>query len=681
MFKQKFAIKTLNTILITPQTGDLLTQEDKLVFLGILRDNGYILNKDDLQKFLETDITVNTGREVLETVKTIRGGDVVHQTLLTKFPIQDRDQWGRSLIAFVNHISGFIPQIPTMLQDDVALYQLSEKGNLVSLTLSENIDAQILTMFTSKIPLSLEHEEFIAELYKHKDEIITKVDPKTIVLKEILARQVAMEITLGLETVSAKNAIDVLRAIAIISGEPNAKLDEKFKIKALSNPIRRKVVEVLDKVANIDDLVSKKALFKTLFKLLHVHESKYAKFGNIRALAKELQTVNNPKTSRTELYKLVNGIGTEAGFDIILGNPSLFIRNLDAILRKHDADSVLQLFQMSLHTRDVETKLLLQILEHFRNRDKDVERRTFTAKGKSTPVVVEKGLEALEQDVIDKLDAIIKNELKRQYSKSETYFEKSYIHPSLYKINLPKGLSDQDGMKVVARGSRYKFKGTGDTIRMFVHWKDRCDIDLSAIVLDENYSQVHSSINFGNLSGNFWEHSGDVRSAPSGGSEFIDIYLEKLPKGTRYIGMAVNCYSGKDYDDIPELFGGFMVREDRLAGKKFEPKTVEEKFSITGGTNFKLCVLFDVLTREVIMINSSLESGSCWSIRDVSFKSVIEGVMNHKTLTVGELLELRSRYVLCEDEQLAMTQQELESVQKFDEDYGFNVLDITSNLL
>jgi hypothetical protein len=55
--------------------------------------------------------------------------------------------------------------------------------------------------------------------------------------------------------------------------------------------------------------------------------------------------------------------------------------------------------------------------------------------------------------------------------------------------------------------------------------------------------------------------------------------------------------------------------------------------------------------------------------------------MNHKTLTVGELLELRSRYVLCEDEQLAMTQQELEFVQKFDEDYGFNVLDITSNLL
>ena len=84
MFKQKFAIKTLNTILITPQTGDLLTQEDKLVFLGILRDNGYILNNDDLQKFLEADITVNTGREVLETVKTIRGGDVVHQTLLTK---------------------------------------------------------------------------------------------------------------------------------------------------------------------------------------------------------------------------------------------------------------------------------------------------------------------------------------------------------------------------------------------------------------------------------------------------------------------------------------------------------------------------------------------------------------------------------------------------------------------
>ena len=320
-------------------------------------------------------------------------------------------------------------------------------------------------------------------------------------------------------------------------------------------------------------------------------------------------------------------------------------------------------------------------MEHFRNRDKDLDQRMFTAKGKSTPVVVEKELKALEQGVIDKLDAIIKNELKRQYSKSDTYFEKSYIHPSLYKINLPKGLSDQDGMRVVARGSRYKFKAKGDTIRMFVHWKDRCDIDLSAVILDESYSRIHQPINFGTLSGDFWEHSGDVRSAPNGGSEFIDIYLEKLPKGTRYIGMSVNCYSGKDYDDIPELFGGFMIREDRLAGKKFEPKTVEDKFSITGGTNFKLSVLFDVLTNEVVMINSSIPSGSSWSIRDVSFKQIIEGLLNHKTLTVGELLELRSGYVLCEDEQLSMTQQELESVQVFDEDYGFNVLDITSNLL
>lgn len=688
MFKQKFAIKTLNTILIEPSVGDLLSQEDKLVFLGILRDNGYILSKTDLLEFLVMNVTINSSREILETVKTIRGGDVTHQTLLTKFPIQDRDQWGRSMIAFVNHLSGVfqtnekdLHQLPNMLQEDYAHYQLNENGNVETLTISSTIDAHILNLLTSKIPLSLEHEEFIAELYEKNDQIILKIDPSSIVLKEILARQVAMEISMNADSISAKNAIDVLRAIAIISGEKNAKLDEKFKIKSLTNPIRRKVIETLDRVATIDDLVSKKGLFKTLFKLLHVHESKYDKFKNIRSLAKELQTVNNPKTNRTELHKLVSGIGTEEGFDIILGNPSLFVRNLDAILRKHDSESVLQLFQMSLQTRDVETKLLLQILEHFRNRDKDVDSRVFTAKGKSTPVVVEKELKALEQSVIDKLDLIIKNELKRQYSKSDTYFTKSYVHPSLYKINLPKGLSDQDGMKVVARGSRYKFKGEGDTIRMFVHWKDHADIDLSALVLGEDFKQVHTSINFGNLSGNFWEHSGDVRSAPNGGSEFIDIYLEKLPKGTRYIGMAINCYTGKEYDLIPELFGGFMIRKDRLAGKKFEPKTVEDKFSINGGTNFKLCVLFDVLTREVIMINSSLNSSDGWSIHNVEFTKLIESILDRKTLSVGELLELRSGYLLCEDEQLTMTPQELESVHIFDEEYGFNVLDITTNLL
>jgi stress response protein SCP2 len=376
----------------------------------------------------------------------------------------------------------------------------------------------------------------------------------------------------------------------------------------------------------------------------------------------------------------VNGIGTEEGFDIILSNPSLFIRNLDAILRKHDSKAVLDLFKMSLQSRDVETKLLVQILEHFRNRNVDLTSRSFILKGKANPVVVDKSLDALRSDVIDQLNSIILEELKRQYSNGENYFAKAYIDPQLYKINIPKSLSSQDGVKIVSRGSRYKFNGDGDVIRMFVHWKANVDIDLSAILFDNGYNNV-GSVNFGNLSGEYWEHSGDVRSAPNGGSEFIDFELNKLPENVRYLGMTVNCYSGQAYDDIPQLFGGFMIREDRLAGKAFDARTVEDKFSISGGQDFKLCVLFDVQTREVIMMNTAVDSGPYWSIHSMSFDKQIKAILDRKYVTVGELIELHTDYVLCEDEQLTMSQEELGKVVVFGEEYGFNVVDITSNIL
>lgn len=685
MFKQKFAIKNMNAILITENTSGtyipVLTAEQKSTVIAILAENGYRLKKDAFIKFATDKINLYTAKDILNAVVDIKGSDVNHAILIGSFPFPPNEsQASRSFLAYLNYASQFFNIPNAFLQEDKELYPLTDDVIYTELDIVDSIDETVKSLFKSKIPLSLDNEEFVAKLYETKDDILNSIDPKEIVLKEILARQIAMELVeKEPEYVSARSAIDVLRAIALISGEENAKLDEQFTIKSLSNPLRRSIIAVLDRVANIDDLASKKSLFKRLFKIIHVHEKKNEKYSNIRALATQLQSINNPRTSRTEIHKIVSGIGTKEGFDIIVGNPSLFIRNLDAILRKHDPESVLQLFTESLKTRDVETKLLVQILAHFRNRGEKVEKRLITLKGKSSPVVVEKPLDAMAEDLISKLNDIIVAELKRQYSKKETYIEKAYIDPELYKINIPSSLSDQDGLKMLSRGSRYKIKQDGDILRLFVHWKDYTDIDLSAVTLDENYDSLEN-IHFRNLSGSFYEHSGDVRSAPNGGSEFIDIHLDKIPKKHRYVLLCINDYNGKAFDDIPELFTGFMIR-DSLTGKNFDARTVVDKFSISGGVGFKYGLMFDVHNREVIMINASKPSSAYDSIYSTEYKSLINEIMNRKYVTVGELLELNTKYVLCEDEQLTMSEEELAQVQKFDSDFGTNVIEITSKLL
>ena len=177
MFKQQFAIRSLNTILITAdQQLPFMSNDDKLIAIGILRDNGYVITPTDLVKFISFNVSVETGKEILNSVKHIRGSDVEHSTLIGKFPIQDPNQVERSLIAFINHLSNYY-LVPEMMQDDKALYQLDEKVNYTHLAVTDSIDQDILQLLTTKIPLSLDHEQFVTLLYTLKDSVLAKVNP------------------------------------------------------------------------------------------------------------------------------------------------------------------------------------------------------------------------------------------------------------------------------------------------------------------------------------------------------------------------------------------------------------------------------------------------------------------------------------------------------------------------
>ena len=117
-----------------------------------------------------------------------------------------------------------------------------------------------------------------------------------------------------------------------------------------------------------------------------------------------------------------------------------------------------------------------------------------------------------------------------------------------------------------------------------------------------------------------------------------------------------------------------MIRKDRLAGKKLEPKTVEEKFSITGGRDFKVLVLFDVESNEAIMINSAMNSGRGSSIVDFDFADHIKSIVEYKYVTVGEVIELHAKNVVDD-------YSNIDDVNVFDREYGFDVIDINSKMI
>lgn len=692
--KQSFAIKSVKSILIEPTlNADSLTESERVVLLGMIHDCGFSFNQHDTYKFMSSHITYDKAAEIIKAIEYVVGDHVAHKFLQGSFPIKDPNQLHRSIIACMNYLHQYFPDIfHSVLQEDriAAPLQITHYSDPKILTIVGSVDDKVLELFGSKIPLSADHAELVTYLYNTNDPVLDRVDGSAIMLKEVLAYQVKREIEVDAidKITSARSATDILRAIALISGEPNPKLDSAFSIKSIPNKQRRKIVECLDTIATIEDLTINKNLFKRLFKMLHLNTPRFKKFSNINNLAKTLREVNNPKTIRTEIQRVVDGFGSDEGFDYLINNPSVFVRNLDAILRKYDLNEVIDKVKKSFTNNTVNTKILLQALEHFNNRLVKLDTRMFTLKGRSQPVVVDdKPLEPMEFETVKLLSNIFTQELQRQYKLSSNWFERAYIDPALYKINIPKNLSEEDGLKQLSRGSRYKLNTDekGSVIRLFVHWADNCDIDLSAVLYDQEFKVLDdrdAQINFGNLHGHFYEHSGDVRYAPDGGSEFIDIELEKIPTNTRYIVMVVNNYSGNSYDSVNELFAGFMIRKDRLIGKAFEPRTVEDKFSIRGGSNIKQLFAYDVVTDEIILINASSTTCDAYSIRDMDDDNqLLKSVVERNYISIGNLIELHSEYVLCEDEQLTLSDEEKSNTTFFDLDYGLDTLNITTNMM
>ena len=187
---------------------------------------------------------------------------------------------------------------------------------------------------------------------------------------------------------AARTATDVVRAIALLSGQENAKLDDQFKVKSLSNPIRRLVVKDLDRVGNISDLTLNKGLFKRLFKIIHIHDKKFAEYENIRALAKTIQTVNNPSTIRTVLHETNISDYNPFVKSVLQSNPNEFGMRLDTVLRhnEHQQDVIIRDFIEIID--QVGNKILLRLWGHLMNRTENQVKRAVYTKGVNGRVTV-----------------------------------------------------------------------------------------------------------------------------------------------------------------------------------------------------------------------------------------------------------------------------------------------------
>jgi hypothetical protein len=240
----------------------------------------------------------------------------------------------------------------------------------------------------------------------------------------------------------------------------------------------------------------------------------------------------------------------------------------------------------------VSGRVLLSVREHFANRALRRDLRLFpNRKGRAwvTPDTRDPLDPALLAEVAGLLDSAIGERIPS--------VRHLVVDPAILGVALPlSGKAAAPGLGVLPRGSVSPLNQ--ELLRFFIYWRQhqqRTDLDLSTIYLNERFAPV-GHVSYTSLRALGGWHSGDITDPPpEGATEMIDLNLPQIATSAasvRYIVPQVYVYSGEGFDEVDEVFFGYMSRGADQLGQPYEPRTVRMKSDLRGSGKVAAPLIF-----------------------------------------------------------------------------------------
>ena len=604
------------------------TQRGRIVSTALsnLKELGYIVEKPVLDILLTMNISEISSwfSNTLITLKKMKGANVVYNPMYPNFPKQVMDASESEL--FINAMMHYIGRVVGL--DLLPAYSKEDRKKLwddnieldnIKLGTQDEFDQMFIDLMSSKTSISPTDKE-------HLEWYLTNTDdpklPEKFNHKEVQAYVFGIMIKAKkFHKISKyfKTATDVLRlAVTMSGGDESLAADTKFRNFKRSE--RRLILSLLNDCSGIEeDMLRYRMKWIRLGEKLHPGE--YKKF---KIAANAFHKIRNNMHIETFASKLEAYLSQPAyiadALQLLKSRPGEFARRLDHILRIASKEThQIEIVDTFAEVVDnVSTPVLLQVKTHFnyRNNGKDI--RVIFPKGNAAKVkALPNELKPISDEICYKVVIICENALMKKFGELDE-LGKVYIDPKLKDQLVPfSQRSASKSLKTVVRGSKFDI-GKGSTIRFFIHWKNleegdsyrrSVDVDLSAVMYDKDWN-YKEHISYTNLRSAGYKacHSGDITNAPNGASEFIDLDIDSAIKhGCRYIMMDVLSYSRQPFNQIPECFAGWMVREDPQSGEIYEPKTVQNKIDLTAETQICVPLVLDLVERKVIWADLALK--------------------------------------------------------------------------
>lgn len=586
---------------------------------------GYTLSENIINKLktLSTNDVVEIYKELIDLIENVVGNKARLEPLYKNFPKEVMEKSEAEL--YIDAVIYFLTSFEvTPMSERETRYPLLQVVDLkvIELGSEEDFMSIFTNLVSSKSSISGQDKDvlkFFVETYKEE---VLKYLPEEIPFKEILAytTMLCMELNGAIEYFipKYKSATDVLRlATAMSNGDVSLAKNTRFI--SFNRRERRFLLNLLENTNKLEEN-------------MNIHKNKWIKLGeklhpseyrNLKKVNKAFYAIRNGvkiETFNSLVEKAFNEEKIDEVLSLLKSKPGEFARKLDRMLRTFDNEKVLSKFKEVAHK--VPTPLLLEVREHFlRRNDNDLEERVFFPKGSiAKAYVIPYELKEIDKNICEKVVSICTQALVRLYSEREP-LGKVYVSGELRNYIVPTTLRNSSrAVRTIARGSKMPLFDNTNIIRLFLYWKDpigdMVDLDLSSAFFNEEFEYI-DNIYFRNLREKKYNcvHSGDVRQAPNGATEFIDLDLNALlENGIRYIVSSVHSYSGQPYLELPECFVGFMERENGEFGEIFEPKTVTHKADLTSNNQVVIPLVIDILERRVIWTDLSGDASECSSV-------------------------------------------------------------------
>ncbi|WP_432039760.1 MXAN_6230/SCO0854 family RING domain-containing protein [Streptomyces cucumeris] len=425
-------------------------------------------------------------------------------------------------------------------------------------------------------------------------------------------------------------ATDILRLLIVWSGgDPG--LVEVPRLAPVPRPVRRALLgalDALDPALAVADMRRHRALWVPAAHALHPFEYadrfpraalavaalrntrlSHDRFGDtLRTAAEPLTTVDTggdrPRVrtwgGRVETA-LAEGDHRRATA-LLTQRPGELLRRLDHLLRLAGEDTGPVLSALPAAATRVSPAVLLSALGALRSRRQPSGERVFFPKGpQAKAYLADDEREIPAGHAVEAAITTLTEEVLRRAAALGP-LDVAVVDADLDGIVAPFAeRTASRALVTLPRGSERPLT-PGRTLRLFLHWMESeesgdTDLDLSLALFNGAWEHI-GTCDYTRLRHTGAVHSGDRTSAPApdGASEFLDLDLDELERaGVRYAVAAVFSYNDVPFDELPEAFAGFMVRDEPGdKGPVFDPRTVEQRFDLTSAAKSSVPLVLDI---------------------------------------------------------------------------------------